>query len=339
MTNLLDNVNNLILKKVGDSSRLEHIKESIEHNKPLYESDKNYVEDLIKKYLLSNKQKDEDVKNSTTQKDISCVKCGANLELNSNFCPKCGFSVISSVTEEKNSSANSKDQKKQSESNVLREIPREVIEREESIVNAVAVSIIGIIVLLGGAAITIGSLSMPMIFAGQYMILGLFVMVIGGLILYGGKRLIKKKKSHFVCGYCGFIAETERELYNHSLLCEKKKLEEEKQEHHTESSCRNCTAILSDESNFCINCGTPTYSNTESQQSQTQHADKFKVAPGPASKLWYLAPIFFGIIGGLIAYFSIRKDSTKIAKNCLIIGIVIFIISLIVIMASFGSNL
>jgi hypothetical protein len=328
VASLLDDVNTLILKGVGDSSRLEHIKESIENNKPLYDSDKNYVNDLIQKYLLSNIQKDKDIKNSTTQN--TCVKCSANLELNSNFCSKCGFSV-NSMSEEKNSNTNSKDRKKQSKNNFPSGIPREVIEREESVVNAIAVSIIGIIALLGGIAITLWSLSMPMIIAGQYMILGLFVMVIGGLIMYGGKRLIKKKKSHFVCGYCGFIAESERELYNHSLLCEKKKSEDStlQNKQSGESTCMQCRSQVVNDSNFCANCGTSTYSDVESHSTDNLSSSMPYSNRESNSWFWYLISTLFGIIGGFVGFFVTRKKSPKTARNCLIIGFISFVIGII----------
>ena len=47
------------------------------------------------------------------------------------------------------------------------------------------------------------------------------------------------------------------------------------------------------------------------------------------SALWYLLPILFGIIGGVIAYFVIRQDDSIKAKNCLKIGIVHLIIDII----------
>lgn len=40
------------------------------------------------------------------------------------------------------------------------------------------------------------------------------------------------------------------------------------------------------------------------------------------SKAWYLLPIFLGIIGGIIGFFVLRHDSPKMARNCLIIGII-----------------
>ncbi len=39
------------------------------------------------------------------------------------------------------------------------------------------------------------------------------------------------------------------------------------------------------------------------------------------SRWWYLLPIFFQIIGGVIAYFVLRDDDSKKAKNCLWLGI------------------
>jgi len=41
------------------------------------------------------------------------------------------------------------------------------------------------------------------------------------------------------------------------------------------------------------------------------------------SGAWYLLPIFFTLLGGIIAWAAIRHDDPKKAKNCLIIGIII----------------
>ncbi len=44
------------------------------------------------------------------------------------------------------------------------------------------------------------------------------------------------------------------------------------------------------------------------------------------SNWWFLLPIFMGIIGGVIAYFILRRDDPKKAKNCLLLGIILGII-------------
>jgi signal peptidase len=48
------------------------------------------------------------------------------------------------------------------------------------------------------------------------------------------------------------------------------------------------------------------------------------------SPLWYELPLAFSIIGGIIAYFAIRKDDPKKARNCLIISgfLLIFVVVL-----------
>ena len=38
---------------------------------------------------------------------------------------------------------------------------------------------------------------------------------------------------------------------------------------------------------------------------------------------WYLAPIFLGIIGGLIMYLVLKDDSPKMAKKGLIVSLVL----------------
>ena len=47
------------------------------------------------------------------------------------------------------------------------------------------------------------------------------------------------------------------------------------------------------------------------------------------SNAWFLLPIFFGIIGGIIAFFILRQDDPHKAKNCLYLGIAFMIIGII----------
>ena len=48
------------------------------------------------------------------------------------------------------------------------------------------------------------------------------------------------------------------------------------------------------------------------------------------SRWWYLVPIFFGLIGGIIAYFAIRRDDPQKARKCLWVGIILTAINIIV---------
>ena len=49
----------------------------------------------------------------------------------------------------------------------------------------------------------------------------------------------------------------------------------------------------------------------------------------PRSNAWYLLPIFVGIIGGIIAFFILRRDDPPKARNCLYIGLVMMSIGII----------
>jgi len=58
----------------------------------------------------------------------------------------------------------------------------------------------------------------------------------------------------------------------------------------------------------------------------------------PRSNWWFLLPIFLGLIGGVIAYFVLRHDDPRKAKNCLYLAIVLAIIG-IAINVTFGTQL
>ncbi len=44
---------------------------------------------------------------------------------------------------------------------------------------------------------------------------------------------------------------------------------------------------------------------------------------------WILLPIFFEIIGGVIAYFILRKDDPRLAKFCIQLGILLTVVQII----------
>ncbi len=41
------------------------------------------------------------------------------------------------------------------------------------------------------------------------------------------------------------------------------------------------------------------------------------------SWVWFLLPVFVHVVGGIIAYYAIRPDEPRMAKDCLYIGIVL----------------
>lgn len=57
------------------------------------------------------------------------------------------------------------------------------------------------------------------------------------------------------------------------------------------------------------------------------------------SNWWFLVPILLGLIGGIIAFFVLKHDDPKKAKNCLYLGIGLFIIGVIINLAIFGLTI
>ena len=43
------------------------------------------------------------------------------------------------------------------------------------------------------------------------------------------------------------------------------------------------------------------------------------------SRLWYLLPVIFNLPGGIVSFFAIRYDDMDKAKNCLLLGIILFV--------------
>ena len=59
------------------------------------------------------------------------------------------------------------------------------------------------------------------------------------------------------------------------------------------------------------------------------------------SNVWFLLPILLGIIGGIIAFFILRHDDPRKARNCLYLGIVLMVVGIIlnVVLAAFLPDL
>ncbi|QLC49561.1 zinc ribbon domain-containing protein [Methanolobus zinderi] len=74
--------------------------------------------------------------------------------------------------------------------------------------------------------------------------------------------------------------------------------------------CTECGAENEVNSKYCRMCGTHLYATSTKK-------------PG---NVWYLLPIIFNIIGGIIAYFAIRNKNRQMAKNLLQIGLLIFVL-------------
>ena len=92
--------------------------------------------------------------------------------------------------------------------------------------------------------------------------------------------------------------------------------------------CGSCGTALASKSSPCPKCGHVKTKFTPPHQ----HSPQYSNQSGRPSAAWWLLPIFFGWAGGLISWVCIRERDPRMAKNNLILGIVLSVIPLIIIL-------
>ena len=78
----------MINSRIGDVSRLTHIKNSIIEKKKVYNSDIEYVESLVDANFEKNEQPTNNLEKPTS---FNCPKCGNTILQSSNYCSFCGI--------------------------------------------------------------------------------------------------------------------------------------------------------------------------------------------------------------------------------------------------------
>ena len=124
--------------------------------------------------------------------------------------------------------------------------------------------------------------------------------------------------------------------------------------------CIGCGAALRPGAGFCGKCGTkldqgysnpqPAYKNPRQESFEEYENDyvgrvvgnsnsqpRYNNSPsnGPyvgVSAAWYLLPIFLSFIGGIIAWVCVKDRDPGMAKNCLILGIVITVVPFLIVL-------
>lgn len=82
--------------------------------------------------------------------------------------------------------------------------------------------------------------------------------------------------------------------------------------------CTTCGNQILDSAQFCTTCG-----KSPNTLSQTIISDNQQYSPPrKAGRIWYLLPLLFGLLGGIIAWAVIRKRNSKRARNILILGVI-----------------
>jgi hypothetical protein len=82
---ILDIVDILLNLEVGDTSRLEHVKKMLLEDKPLYSSDRQYVESLANTYNLSHEKTHEG-----HPVLVNCRNCSTAIPISAKYCTLCG---------------------------------------------------------------------------------------------------------------------------------------------------------------------------------------------------------------------------------------------------------
>ena len=119
--------------------------------------------------------------------------------------------------------------------------------------------------------------------------------------------------------------------------------------------CTSCGARLRSGASFCGKCGTtieqgsfsptsPAYKNPRQESFEEYENDYVGRIGGNSnpqprynnsqrngpyvgvSAAWWLLPIFFSVIGGIIAWVCVKDTDPRMAKNCLILGIILTVV-------------
>ncbi len=106
MSSFLEDVSNLLKLGIGDLGRLEYIKQTLENNKMMYVSDREYLQKLVRQHLSNENTSEvqtmkekppETNEEKSSIEDVEhsqfCGKCGKKIESKNNFCPICGTSL------------------------------------------------------------------------------------------------------------------------------------------------------------------------------------------------------------------------------------------------------
>ena len=129
--------------------------------------------------------------------------------------------------------------------------------------------------------------------------------------------------------------------------------------------CTSCGARLRSGASFCGKCGTtieqgysnpqPAYKNPRQEAFEEYENDYVDRAGGNSnpqprynnsqsngpyggkpSAAWWLLPIFLAWTGGLIAWLCVKDRDPRMAKNCLILGIILSVIPIAILLLLVG---
>jgi len=95
----IEQVEMLIALGRGDKYRLTHIRETLERNKELFISDKDFLEDLVKTHL-KDKIYQARIVSISEKPNLFCEECGSEIPAGEKFCTNCGTQKLEPETKQ-----------------------------------------------------------------------------------------------------------------------------------------------------------------------------------------------------------------------------------------------
>jgi len=95
----IEQVEMLIALGRGDKYRLTHIRETLERNKELFISDKDFLENLVKTHL-KDKIYQARIVSISEKPNLFCEECGSEISADEKFCTSCGTEKLEPETKQ-----------------------------------------------------------------------------------------------------------------------------------------------------------------------------------------------------------------------------------------------
>jgi ribosomal protein L40E len=100
--------------------------------------------------------------------------------------------------------------------------------------------------------------------------------------------------------------------------------------------CMKCGTKLPNDALFCMKCGLEFSKESKKCCASSEKPIRNSSTDSKPSGAWYLAPILFGFLGGIMGYFAVKTDDEKMANDLIVTGIATSLILYFIFMILMG---